>query len=106
MYYEEYGYKGDYVKDTSSYPEKDAISKIDEKNLKAVAKDLGVKYYNMNTTSTDKMIEDLTANLTKAEEVTEVEGYKDLYYFIAMPIVLLLIIEMLLLKKKTRQYSK
>ncbi len=36
------------LEDTSDYPYKPAVSKIDEDNLKKIADDLGVDYINMN----------------------------------------------------------
>ncbi len=84
-----------YIKDysQSKYPTPDAISKIDEKNLKNIATQLGVKY-EQRTQNTD------TASLVKAlntdkliKKAKDVAGSTDLYWLIVMPLGLLMLFE-------------
>ena len=43
-----------YIQDRTSYPYKDAISKIDENNLKKISEDIGIDYINMQNSSNIK----------------------------------------------------
>ena len=90
------------VQDESDFPSKDAISKIDEKNLKAIAKDLGISYRNMNKNDTDVVIDDIIKdikeNTASSLDNKSLSGYKDIYYIFVIPLLLLLIYEFLNLK--------
>ncbi len=74
-------------------PPPDAISKIDEKNLKNIATQLGAKYEQRSkNTDTASLVKALnTAKLTK--KAKDVAGSTDLYWIIIMPLGLLLLFE-------------
>lgn len=90
------------IEDTSDYPYKPAVSKIDERNLKQIAGDLGVDYiHTANIKSVDTIISDLknkAATLpvlaAEAEEGTvNLEGAKDVYFYFAIPLFVLILYE-------------
>ena len=77
----------------------DAISKIDEKNLKKIAKDIGIEYINMNNSN------NLNTKLNEIKKLAEENklGEKravDIYYYFAIPILFLVIINFILKKKR------
>lgn len=82
------------LQDTSDYPYKDAISKIDEKNLKKMADDMGISYINMNTDNKlDKTLKEIKGKVKVNIESMEGTGYAECYYWFVFPLVLLLIYE-------------
>lgn len=89
----------DYVIDKKTYEE--AISKMDEGNLKKIADDMGVSYVNMNNAPgiseiTDDFVEDLNVD----DEEDSSLGYKDTYYYL-IPVLIILIFLDFLSQKKT-----
>ena len=90
------------VQDESDFPSTDAISKIDEKNLKAIAKDLGISYKNMNKNDTDDVIDEIIKEITKntvsSLDKKSLSGYRDTYYIFVIPLLLILIYEFIGLK--------
>lgn len=92
------------LEDTSSYPRKPAVSVIDEKNLKSIASDIGVKYINMN----DSANIDSTISKIKKESVSEskggkVTGYADIYYIFAAMLVVVMMWEFVDIRRKSRE---
>lgn len=79
-----------------------ALSKIDEENLKKVATDLGVDYVKMNQTSNInykiKDIQQQILNLQTNEE--KINSYRDIYYYFAIPLVILLIVDFIIQKRR------
>lgn len=75
---------------------KDAISKIDEKNLKEMAKDLDIDYVHMDKSSN---IDKVLKNINSSKALTESEkkyAYKDIYYYFSPILVILFVIELIL----------
>lgn len=92
------------LEDTSSYPRKPAVSVIDEKNLKSIASDIGVKYINMN----DSTKIDSTISKIKKESVSEskdgkVTGYADIYYIFAAMLVVVMMWEFVDIRRKSME---
>lgn len=82
------------LQDTTDYPYKDAISKIDETNLKKMADDMDISYVNMNTSDQlDKLLKEIKGNVKANIENMEEAGYVECYYWFVFPLVLLLIYE-------------
>lgn len=81
------------LQDESEYPYKDAVSKIDEKNLKKLAKDMKISYVNMNAQKNiSNTLQEIRKNaVTSTEDGDETSGYKDIYYWFVLPLLLLLI---------------
>ena len=88
-----YGTTKEIIKDRSSYPYKDAISKIDEDNLKKMANEMGISYVHMTKTrdidSTLKTINKVKTDTDKSLE----ESYRDLYYYISPLLLILFLVE-------------
>ena len=91
-----------YYYDENTYQKVTAISKIDEKNLKQIASDLGVDYIQtFKKANIDYKIADIKQEMsnsqTKEEKITT---YKDIYYYFAIPLAILLIIDFVLKKRR------
>ena len=94
-----YGYVYDY--DTH----KDAVSRIDEDNLKKIAEDMDISYINLNDGNsalmgTVQLIKESSKTIIENGEGAEV--YTDIYYFFAFPLALMLFIEMFMIIRKGR----
>lgn len=79
-----------------------AISKIDEKNLKQISNDLGIDYIKMNKQSNiNYKISDIKKKVSKSlTEEQKISTYKDIYYYFAIPLAVLLVIDLAIKKKK------
>lgn len=90
------------IEDKSEYPYKKAVSKIDEENLKAIAKDMDIEYINMTTENKlDTVIDNIkkdTASL--GDEDSRLDGYKDIYFIFIVPLVGMLVYEFINWKRK------
>lgn len=74
----------------------DAVSRIDEENLVELSKDLGINYINMNSGNAGlqgcvELIKDSARTVIETGAGAEVE--KDIYYIFAIPLAILLIVE-------------
>lgn len=88
-----YGTTKEKVQDRSSYPYKDAISKIDEGNLKKMANDMGIDYIHMTKTrDIESEISNLNKVRSKADNQIE-ESYSDLYFYISPILLVLFLVE-------------
>lgn len=90
------------IEDKSEYPYEKAVSKIDEENLKAIAKDMDIEYINMTAENTlDTVIDNIkkdTASL--GDEDSRLDGYKDIYFIFIVPLVGMLVYEFINWKRK------
>lgn len=90
------------IEDKSEYPYEKAVSKIDEENLKAIAKDMDIEYINMTAENTlDTVIDNIkkdTASL--GDEDSRLDGYKDIYFIFMIPLVGMLVYEFINWKRK------
>lgn len=83
------------IQDKTEFPYKDALSKIDEGNLKQLAKDMDLNYINMN------QAEELSSVLNNIQKKTAMiagesgtsKGYQDIYGWFLIPLLLLLVFE-------------
>lgn len=83
----------------------DAISKIDEKNLEQIAKDMSLNYYHIEKSSSIReVINDIDDYLEtyRSEGETETEGYADTYFYFAIPLAALLIYDLIYYKRRSR----
>lgn len=87
-----------------NYKQKLALSKIDEGNLKKIASSFDVDYVHMTKQSDmNGVIKDLQAkidNLEVTEDTDSKEGYADTYYWFVIPLVLLLIADFIIYRRK------
>jgi len=102
-----YAGKYDDVEDTSDWPYKQAVSVIDEDNLKQIAKDLGIEYKNMTSNEFTSVIEGLKARAKVTEEKVERESgeeyiYPPKYYgfYFLIPFAILIIINSIYIIKE------
>ncbi len=91
-----------YLQDkTAKWPYPDAISKMDENNLKKIARDIGGEYFHMtDDSSTSKVINSISNMVTYTDTNESVEVYSDTYYYFA--IVLFVVLTVVLLDIKNR----
>lgn len=90
------------IEDKSEYPYKKAVSKIDEENLKAIAKDMGIEYINMTTENKlDTVIDNIKKDTALlGDEDSRLDGYKDIYFIFIIPLVGMLVYEFVNWKRK------
>ncbi|MCR5213562.1 MAG: VWA domain-containing protein [Eubacterium sp.] len=92
---------GSHVKDPST--NKDAVSKIDEANLKQVASDLDIDYVHMNSTSNIKyMVDSIKNGSSLTIEKSDSVSYEDTYYKYAWPLLILLLLELVIFIRRGR----
>jgi Ca-activated chloride channel family protein len=96
-------YGSGYIYDYNTH--KDAVSKIDEANLKKIAEGLGVEYMNMNSGNSALMgsvelIKESSKTIIESGDGAEVK--KDIYYFLAYPLMLMVLIEIILIARRGR----
>ncbi|MBR0171758.1 MAG: VWA domain-containing protein [Lachnospiraceae bacterium] len=81
----------------------DAVSYIDERNLSAIAEELGVPYIRTGQREDlDLVLDELSKIGTPRWEKTNFTAYRDLYPYLSAPLVLLLAAELLLFTAKGR----
>lgn len=72
----------------------DALSKIDEDNLKTIAKEMSIPYVHMQKTNDIKDIVDDIKKLKKETEDELENGYDDLYFIFVIPLFILILLEL------------
>ncbi len=88
--------------DENNYERIVAISKLDENNLKKIASDLKIDYIQMSKMSNiDYKLSDIKrqSSMSQSEE-DKISSYQDIYYFFAVPLVILLIVDFVLKKRR------
>lgn len=91
-----------YLEDRSSddYPYPKAVSKIDEKNLRKLADDMGIDYINMSKQSNiESKIKQIKRDSNNTLDDTQKMLYNDIYFIFVIPLVLLLAYEFIYYKK-------
>lgn len=84
-----------------NYNQVKAVSYIDEGNLKDMADDMGIGYVHMKKqNSADNELEKIKAKSGEPVESDTTDGYKDIYYWFVLPLIILLIIDFFYCKKK------
>ena len=90
-----YSEEPEVIEDRSDYPYKPAVSKIDENNLKQIAKDIDIDYIHMTQSSdVDSVLDEIKQNATTEDTDKRIEGHKDIYYIFVIPLLLLLLFEL------------
>ena len=91
----------EYIEDRrGSYPYPKAVSKIDERNLKKMARDLGIEYVHM--TNQKNILSEINKlkSSGKLTEGNDIESFKDTYYPFAFILALLILGELYLDKRE------
>ncbi len=96
-----YGYS--YIYDYTTH--KDAVSKINEDNLKKIAEDLGLEYLNMNSgnvalSGAVELIKESSKTVIEAGNGAEVQ--RDIYFYFAYPLMFMMILEIVLFVRRGR----
>ena len=95
------------LEDTSAYPRKPAVSKIDESNLKSIADDLEVSYINMNDSQNiDPVLEKIQRENTGDSKTGKVNGFVDIYYIFAAIFAVLLMLDFGDVRRKAREFAQ
>ena len=95
------------LEDTSAYPRKPAVSKIDENNLKSIADDLKVSYINMNDSQNiDPVLEKIQRESTGDSKTGKVNGFVDIYYIFAALFAVLLMLDFGDVRRKAREFAQ
>lgn len=90
-----------YLQDKTNYPYVDAVSYIDEGNLKSIANDIGVDYINMSKQSNiDSKLKEIKNGVIKKVNKLDKSSYKDTYYFFVIPLIIILIYEFIIFKRR------
>ncbi|MBE5866218.1 MAG: VWA domain-containing protein [Lachnospiraceae bacterium] len=88
------------------YTRQTALSKIDEKNLKSIASDMGIDYVHMTSQSEiDRTLSHIQSQIRQAApSVTSdsTDGYADTYFYLLPPLLLLLAIDFVYYKRKVK----
>ncbi len=95
----QYGSYGNYVKDPDT--NKNAVSQINEDNLKQIASDLDIDYIHMNHYSNVAyLIESIKNGSSLSIEKSDSVSYEDTYYYYVIPLAIMLILELVLFVRK------
>ena len=90
-----------YIQDRTSYPYKDAISKIDENNLKKISEDIEIDYINMqNSSNIKEKIKKIKKSAKTDLSDSDKSLYKDTYFIFVIPLCILLIYEYINYKRR------
>ena len=86
---------GSYVRDPET--NQHAISKIDEGNLKKIAEDLDIDYIHMDDMANIRyLIESIKSGSSLTIEKSDSVTYKDTYFYYAIPLAIMLLLELVL----------
>ena len=93
-----------YIVYFENYEQKVAVSKIDENNLKKISEDLKIDYIQMSKTSNiNYKISEIKKQISNSQTMEEkITSYQDIYYYFAIALVLLLIINFILQKRRMK----
>lgn len=81
----------------------DALSIIDENNLQQVAKDFDIDYIHMKDTSNVKyLVESIKSGSSLTVEKGDSVSYEDTYYWYAIPLIIMLLVELVLFIRRGR----
>ena len=85
-----------------NYKKVTALSKLDEENLKQISTDLGIDYIQMNKQNNInyklKNIKEQISNSKSTEN--KIKSYQDIYFYFAIPLVILLMINFIIQKRR------
>lgn len=98
--YDKYTEQEDYIYDDTKDFNTKAVSKIDENNLKQLASDMGIDYFNMNNDNLNSKLNKIS-NL-KSSNITSLDklNYEDIYYIFIPPLLILLVLELNKFRRK------
>lgn len=79
-----------------------ALSKLDEKNLKQISTDLGIDYIQMNKqNNVTNKLKKIKEQISKSQSTeNKIKSYSDIYFYFAIPLVVLLTINFIIQKRR------
>ena len=100
-YYDSMHDRWEQVTDYTHVPSTEAVTKLDESNLRSLADDLGIPYVYMNSENPlEPVVEAIREDYLADPEEQFRQGYKDIYYVFVAPLVLLVSYEFISLKRR------
>ena len=85
----------EYIMDYTNYKSSKALSKIDENNLKQIAKDINISYINMSKQSMiDSKLKEIQTKTKTKFQINQKNSYKETYYYFIIPLFVLLFFEL------------
>ena len=88
--------KYEYLQDKTSYPYKDAVSRIDEENLQAIAKDLNIDYIHMTKQNEINSKIDEINKMKSYSDQNKEYAYSDIYYYFSFLLIPMILLELIL----------
>lgn len=89
------------VVDTRYYADSEAVSRIDETNLRSIAQQIHVPYINMGSNEElDDVLENLRTDFLSEPEEQYKTGYSDIYFILMIPLALLTAYEFISLRRR------
>ena len=89
-----YTLESEYLKDRSDWPYKTAVSVIDERNLQAIADDIGVQYVHMTQQSQVKnVLSEVKKMMEQDNSGNQKTAYEDIYFWFVIPLLMLFVFE-------------
>jgi len=85
-----------------NYNRIEGVSKLDEKNLNKIAQDLGIDYIQMSKPSNiNYKLNDIKRQISNSQTNEEkIASYADTYYYLAIPLMVLLIVNFIIQKRR------
>lgn len=79
-----------------------AVSKLDENNLKKIASDIGIDYIQMSkTANVNYKLDEIKVQISDSQtDEQKASTYKDIYYYFAIPLVALLLLDLAIQKRR------
>ena len=100
-YYDRLDDEYETLMDYHTYPNAQAITKLDAENLQELSADLGIPYLYMNGAEVlEPVIENLRSEYASDPEPEYRQGYTDCYYYLVAPLVLLVSYELISLRRR------
>ena len=97
LIYDKYNDKSEYLTylDKDDYKRKEALSIIDESNLKKIASDIGIDYLHMDgQKKISNKLKSIKENTNYHLESSDKSSYDDIYFIFVIPLLLLLLVEL------------
>lgn len=90
-----------YIMDYTNGKYEKAVSKMDSKNLKKIAKDLKVEYIKMNNkTDIDKKLKEIKSKTNNKVISNDKSTYNDIYYLLIFPLLILMVIDFIKVRSR------
>ena len=92
---------GSYIRDPQTYD--DAVSKIDEKNLRQIAEDLDIEYIHMETEDNIAyLLDSIRTGSSFTMDNADMVSYEEIYYWFCIPLAALLLWELFVCIRRGR----